>query len=330
MNERRAIVTGGAGFVGSHLVERLLEEGWAVDVLDNLSTGHADNLAPYLSVPRFRFVHIDLAEEDLPRAEADVIFHLASPASPLHYARMPIATMKVGAFGTYKVLELARETGATVLLASTSEVYGDPEVHPQPESYWGRVNPIGPRSQYDEGKRFAEALSAAYHRTYGTPIRMARIFNTYGPRMQPGEGRAVPTFVEQALAGHPLTIHGDGSQTRSFCYVSDLVEGLYRLALSDVEGPVNLGNPDERPVRELAELIIELTGSTSPIEHVPRPPDDPGRRRPDITRAREVLGWEPTVELRDGLERTVAWARQGSGRGASGSGMNLPSRRSAP
>jgi nucleoside-diphosphate-sugar epimerase len=311
MSERRAVVTGGAGFVGSHLIERLLEDGWSVVCMDNLSTGHADNMATFLSMPRFSFLQVDLAEDELPAVQADVIFHLASPASPLHYARMPIATMKVGAFGTYKVLELARATGATVLLASTSEVYGDPEVHPQPESYWGRVNPIGPRSQYDEGKRFAEALCAAYHRTYGTAIRMARIFNTYGPRMQPGEGRAVPTFVDQALHGLPLTIHGDGSQTRSFCYVSDLVEGLYRLALSDVDGPVNIGNPDERPVRELAELIVELTGSASPIEFVPRPPDDPSRRRPDITRAREVLGWEPTVELREGLERTVAWARQG-------------------
>jgi dTDP-glucose 4,6-dehydratase len=311
MSERRALVTGGAGFVGSHLVERLLEEGWTVTCMDNLSTGHGDNLAPFLPAPRFDFLHVDLAEEDLPEVRSDVIFHLASPASPLHYARMPIATMKVGAFGTYKVLELARATGARVLLASTSEVYGDPEIHPQPESYWGRVNPIGPRSQYDEGKRFAEALCAAYHRTYGTTIRVARIFNTYGPRMQPGEGRAVPTFVDQALSGHPLTIHGDGSQTRSFCYISDLVEGLYRLALSDVEGPVNLGNPDERPVRELAELIIELTGSASPVEYVPRPPDDPSRRRPDITRARELLGWEPSVELPEGLRRTVSWARQG-------------------
>jgi dTDP-glucose 4,6-dehydratase len=311
VSERRALVTGGAGFVGSHLVERLLSEGWHVTVMDNLSTGHSDNLATFLPLSRFSFVHVDLAEEDLPTVEAEVIFHLASPASPLHYARMPIATMKVGAFGTYKVLELARETGATVLLASTSEVYGDPEIHPQPESYWGRVNPIGPRSQYDEGKRFAEALCAAYHRTYGTPIRMARIFNTYGPRMQPGEGRAVPTFVEQALTGHPITLHGDGSQTRSFCFVTDLVEGLYRLALSEVEGPVNIGNPDERTVRELAELIVELTGSSSPIEFVPRPPDDPSRRRPDITRARELLGWGPTIDLRDGLSQTVAWARQG-------------------
>ncbi len=313
---RTAVVTGGAGFVGSHLCERLLADGWTVVCLDNLSTGHADNIAPFLPQDRFRFAKVDLAEEDLPQLDADVIFHLASPASPLHYARMPIATMKVGAFGTYKVLELARERGARMLLASTSEVYGDPEVHPQPETYWGRVNPIGPRSQYDEGKRFAEALCAAYHRTYGTEIRMARIFNTYGPRMQPGEGRAVPTFVEQALRGHPLTIHGDGSQTRSFCYVADLVEGLVRLALSDIEGPVNLGNPDERPVREVAERIIELTGSASPIEYVPRPPDDPSRRKPDITRARTHLRWEPRVGLREGLARTIEWARQGTDEGA--------------
>jgi nucleoside-diphosphate-sugar epimerase len=309
---RAALVTGGAGFVGSHLCERLLADGWTVTCMDNLSTGHADNIAPFLSEPGFRFIQVDLAEDELPDTDAEVIFHLASPASPLHYARMPIATMKVGAFGTYKVLELARAREARVLLASTSEVYGDPEIHPQPESYWGRVNPIGPRSQYDEGKRFAEALCAAYHRTYGTEIRMARIFNTYGPRMQPGEGRAVPTFVEQALRGHPLTIHGDGSQTRSFCYVSDLIEGLLRLALSDVEGPVNLGNPDERPIRELAELIIELTGSSSPIEFVPRPPDDPSRRRPDITRARTLLGWQPTIDVREGLATTIEWARNGT------------------
>ena len=318
----RAIVTGGAGFLGSHLAERLLEDGWSVTALDNLSTGHADNVAPLLADERFRFVHTDLAEDDLPEIESDLIFHLASPASPLHYARMPIPTMKVAAFGTYKVLELARHTGARVLLASTSEVYGEPEVHPQPESYWGRVNPIGPRSQYDEGKRFAEAICAAYHRTYGTEIRIARIFNTYGPRMQPGEGRAIPTFVEQALRHQPITIHGDGSQTRSFCFVTDLVEGLVRLAASPVEGPVNLGNPDERPIREVAELVVQLCGSSSPLEFLPRPPDDPSRRRPDTTRARTLLGWQPTVDLPEGLARMIAWARQGTattvGRGEAG------------
>ena len=307
--ERHAVVTGGAGFLGSHLVDRLLAEGWRVTVLDNLITGRMENLAAWQGRASLRFVHQDVTEFLHIPGAVDAVLHFASPASPEDYRALPIQTLKVGSLGTHKALGLAREKGALFMLASTSEVYGDPLVHPQPEDYWGNVNPIGERGVYDEAKRFAEALTLAYHRTHGVPARIARIFNTYGPRMRPDDGRAIPTFVGQALRGEPLTIHGDGSQTRSFGYVDDIVDGLHRLLLSDCQTPVNIGNPGECTVRELAEQVIAACGSDSTIRFVPAPPDDPARRRPDITLARARLGWEPSVALAEGLARTVAWYR---------------------
>jgi len=265
----------------------------------------------------FRFILHDVCEPLAIEEPLDGIFHLASPASPKDYLEHPIETLDVGSIGTRRMLELARRHGARFLLSSTSECYGDPLVHPQPESYWGNVNPVGPRSCYDEAKRFAEALTTAYRRVYGLRTSIARIFNTYGPRMKLDDGRVVPTFLDQALRGVPLTVYGDGSQTRSFCYVSDLVDGLCRLLLSDEPGPVNLGNPEELPVLEFARLILELTGSPSPIEFHPLPEDDPKRRQPDITKARQVLGWEPRVSLREGLQRTIAWLRTSRGECAS-------------
>ena len=308
---RRVVITGGAGFLGSHICDRLLQRGLHVVCLDNLLTGSADNVAHLFSHPGFSFRHYDVTEYLFVEGGVDAILHFASPASPIDYAQMPIATLKVGTLGTHKALGLAKAKGARFLLASTSEVYGDPEVHPQSESYWGNVNPVGPRGVYDEAKRAAETFVMAYHNAHGVETRIARIFNTFGPRMRKHDGRAVPAFVSQALAGEPLTVFGDGSQTRSLCYVDDLVEGLERLLFSDYHLPVNIGNPGELTVLQLAELIRELTGSPSPIDFQPLPVDDPRRRRPDISTAKRVLGWEPRIDLREGLARTIAWWTEG-------------------
>jgi dTDP-glucose 4,6-dehydratase len=309
---RRALVTGGAGFLGSHLCERLVAEGWSVVCFDSLLTGEHDNLATLRGHTAFTSVTQDITEPFDVDGPLDAVLHLASPASPVDYLRWPIETLRVGAIGTLNALELARTKGARFFLASTSESYGDPLVHPQPETYWGNVNPVGPRSVYDEAKRFAEASTMAHQRRYGLSVGIARIFNTYGPRMRRHDGRAVPTFIRQALAGEPLTIHGDGSQTRSLCYVNDLIDGIYRLTVSDEIGPVNLGNPEEVTIRQLAELIREAAGSTSRIQFVDRPTDDPERRRPDISLARRVLDWEPTVSLAGGLRLTLEWERAAS------------------
>ena len=299
------LLTGAAGFVGSHLADRLLADGHTVIGVDNLVTGRAANVAHLADHPRFRLVEAD-ASGPLELDEApDWIMHLASPASPPRYLERPIETLLVNAEGTRHLLDLARRHGARFLLASTSEVYGDPSVHPQPEAYWGNVNPIGPRSVYDEGKRYAEAITMAYRRHHAVDTRICRIFNTYGPRMDPHDGRVGSNFVRQALAGEPLTVYGDGSQTRSFQYVSDLVEGISRLMASSVGEPVNLGNPTEFTMIELAELVLELTGSRSELAFEPLPQDDPRQRRPDIGRARSLLGWQPTVPLREGLARTI-------------------------
>ncbi|MGK5169753.1 UDP-glucuronic acid decarboxylase family protein [Geodermatophilus sp. CPCC 205761] len=303
----RAVVTGGAGFLGSHLCEALLDRDIEVLCLDNFLTGTPANVAHLMERPGFRLVRADVTDYVHVPGPVDHVLHFASPASPIDYAELPIQTMKVGSIGTLHSLGLAKEKQARFLLASTSEAYGDPLVHPQPESYWGNVNPVGPRGVYDEAKRFAEALTSAYRRTNGVDTAIVRIFNTYGPRMRPFDGRAIPTFIRQALAGEPLTVAGDGSQTRSVCYVSDLVEGLIRFLLSDEPGPMNIGNPHEIPVLELAERVKALTGSDSPIEFIPRPEDDPTVRQPDITLARRALGWEPQVSLDDGLKRTIDW-----------------------
>src|SRR5262245_20000205 len=304
----RSVVTGGAGFVGSHVCERLLAEGWEVRCLDTLLTGREENLAGCMDDPRFTFEQADVTRFIGVDGPVDAVVHLASPASPRDYLDYPIHTMKVGALGTLNALGLAKASGSRFLLASTSEVYGDPLVNPQPESYWGNVNPVGPRGVYDEAKRFAEAMAMAYHRVHGVRVSIARIFNTYGPRMRRDDGRAVPTFVSQALSGGPLTVHGDGSQTRSLCFVDDLVEGLWRLPVSDLVGPVNLGNSEEVTVLELAERIRAAVGHGVPIGFTDRPVDDPQVRRPDISLAKEELGWEPKVPLESGLERMVAWA----------------------
>jgi dTDP-glucose 4,6-dehydratase len=306
---RRALITGGAGFLGSHLCERLIAEGWDVVCVDSLLSGRRDNLRSLVDHERFEFVEHDVTQPFDVTGALDAVLHLASPASPVDYRRWPIETLRVGALGTLQALELAQAKGATFFLSSTSEAYGDPLVHPQPETYWGNVNPVGPRSVYDEAKRFAEAATMAYHRTHGLQVRIARIFNTYGPRMRRDDGRAVPTFIRQAMAGEPLTVHGDGTQTRSLCYVDDLIEGLYRLILSDQKGPVNVGNPAEITIGELAALIRSIAGSSAEIVHVDRPVDDPEVRCPDISIADEVLDWRPTVPLADGLERTIEWAR---------------------
>ncbi|WP_153398566.1 UDP-glucuronic acid decarboxylase family protein [Ornithinicoccus halotolerans] len=304
---RRAVVTGGAGFLGSHLCEELLRRGWAVVCLDNFLTGATTNIAEFLQHPRFELAHCDVTENAHVRGPVDLVLHFASPASPVDYLEMPIETLRVGSVGTERALALARDKHARFVLASTSEVYGDPQVHPQPEDYWGHVNPIGPRGVYDEAKRYAEALVTAYRATYGVDTGIVRIFNTYGPRMRPADGRAIPTFVRQALAGEPVTVSGDGSQTRSVCFVDDLIEGVLALADSDLAGPVNIGNPWEMTVLQIAQDVLAATGSTSHIEFVDRPVDDPGVRRPDTTLARTQLGWEPTVSWQEGLQRTVAW-----------------------
>ena len=307
---KRALVTGGAGFLGSHLCERLLGEGFEVVCMDNLITGSVVNIEHLAGNTRFRFIKQDVTEYLYLEGPLDYIFHFASPASPIDYIKFPIQTLKVGSLGTHKSLGLAKAKGATFLLASTSEVYGDPLVHPQKEDYWGNVNPIGPRGVYDEAKRFAEALAMAYHRYHGVSTRIARIFNTYGPRMRARDGRVVPAFICQALDGHPLTVFGDGSQTRSFCYVSDLIEGICALAFSSETAPVNIGNPREMTVREFAEMVIALTGSLSRIEAKPLPVDDPRIRQPDISKAKRILGWQPKTPLEEGLKRTIEWFKK--------------------
>jgi len=313
MSAPTSVVTGGAGFLGSHLCERLLAEGHRVICVDNLVTGRRANVAHLVEAHRgdgrFRFVEQDVCQTIWIAETVDNVLHFASPASPIDYLELPIQTLKVGSLGTHNTLGLAKEKGARYLLASTSEVYGDPLEHPQKESYWGNVNPIGPRGVYDEAKRFAEAMAMAYHRVHGLEVRIVRIFNTYGPRMRLGDGRVVPAFLEQALSGQPLTVFGDGSQTRSFCFVSDLVEGIWRLLNSDYEEPVNVGNPHEMSIRQFAEAILEATCSDSQIGYEPLPVDDPKVRRPDIGRARELLGWEPRVALAEGLESTVEYFR---------------------
>ncbi len=301
-----SIVTGGAGFVGSHLCDALLADGHRVICVDNLDTGTLQNVEHIANGDDFVFRNHDLTEPLHLEEPIDYVFHLASPASPIDYMRLPLHTLKVGSYGTHNMLGLAKFKRARLLLASTSEVYGDPQVHPQPETYWGHVNPIGPRGVYDEAKRYAEALTMAYHRQQGVDTCIARIFNTYGPRMRPHDGRAIPTFLRQALEGKPVTVFGDGSQTRSFCYVDDLVRGLLLLAASGEHLPVNLGNPAEMTLLELAETVIRATGSQSEIVFEALPVDDPQVRQPDITRARQVLGWEPEISLEDGLRRTLA------------------------
>ncbi len=299
-----AVVTGGAGFLGSHLCDHLISQDFRVVCVDNLDTGSLQNVE-HLRSESFTFLNQDVIQHVLIEEPVDVVYHLATPASPIDYARLPLQTLKVGSYGTHNALGLAKFKRARFLLASTSEVYGDPQVHPQPETYWGNVNPIGPRGVYDEAKRYSEAMVMAYHRQQGVDTAIARIFNTYGPRMRPNDGRAVPTFVRQALEGKPLTVFGDGSQTRSFCYVDDLIRGLVALAESQEHLPVNLGNPNEFTMNELADAVIRITGSKSEIVHEALPVDDPQVRQPDITRARQLLGWEPEVQLEEGLRRMM-------------------------
>jgi len=303
----RTLITGGAGFLGSHLCERLLAEGHHVICMDNLITGSANNIAHLMGHERFAFVKLDVTNFIYVQGDLDYVLHFASPASPIDYLKLPIQTLKVGALGTHKALGLAKEKNARLLLASTSEVYGDPRIHPQKESYWGNVNPVGMRGVYDEAKRFAEAMTMAYHRYHEVETRIVRIFNTYGPRMRLDDGRALPTFMKQALMGDPLTVFGDGSQTRSFCYVDDLVEGIYRLLLSDEPEPVNVGNPDEISILDFAKEIINITDSNSEIVFKPLPKDDPQVRQPDISRAKEVLGWTPSYDRAEGLRKTLSY-----------------------
>ena len=305
----RVLVTGGAGFIGSHLCERFLAEGHDVICVDSLLTGDRDNIAPLFKSRQFTFLEQDITSYIYVSGALDAILHFASPASPVDYLELPIQTLKVGSLGTHKALGLAREKKARILVASTSEVYGDPLIHPQKESYWGNVNPIGPRGVYDEAKRFLEAMTMAYMRTHGIETRIARIFNTYGPRMRMRDGRVVPNFICQALRNEPLTVYGDGSQTRSFCFVDDLVEGLVRLLWSEEKEPTNLGNPAEMTIMDFAVRIRDLCGSRAEIVHKPLPVDDPKVRQPDIAKARRVLGWEPRVPLDDGLRPTIAWFR---------------------
>jgi len=305
----RALITGAAGFLGSHIADYLLEKGMSVVGMDNLLTGDVANIE-HLAGRDFVFVKHDVTNYIHLEGPVDYIFHFASPASPIDYLRVPIQTLKVGSLGTHNALGLAKAKGARFLIASTSEVYGDPLVHPQKEDYWGNVNPVGPRGVYDEAKRFSEAMTMAYHRVHGVQTRIIRIFNTYGPRMRVEDGRAIPAFLSQALKNEDVTVFGDGTQTRSLCYVSDLVDGIYRLMMSDTPDPVNIGNPTEMTMQQLAEEVIRLTGSKSKIVHRPLPVDDPKVRKPDITRARTLLGWEPKVSLAEGLPRTLAYFRQ--------------------
>lgn len=305
----RVLITGAAGFLGSHLCDRFLADGHQVVGLDNFITGHPDNIAHLIGQPTFEFVRHNISTYTYVAGPLDGVLHFASPASPIDYLEHPIPTLKVGALGTHNALGLALHKRARFFLASTSEVYGDPLVHPQPETYWGNVNPVGPRGVYDEAKRFAEAMTMAYHRYHKLDTRVVRIFNTYGPRMRPRDGRVVSNFIVQALAGEPITIYGDGSQTRSFCYVSDEVEGIYRLFMSGDSDPMNIGNPVEYTVRQLADVVLELTGARVPIDMKPLPVDDPKVRQPDITRARAILGWEPAVQLKDGVARTIDYFR---------------------
>lgn len=303
----RILVTGGAGFLGSHLCDRLLAEGHEVIAMDNLVTGNTDNIAHLAGNNRFLFIHHNITNYIYLKGELDAILHFASPASPVDYLELPIQTLKVGSLGTHNALGLALAKGARLLLASTSEIYGDPQIHPQTEDYWGHVNPIGPRGVYDEAKRFAEALVMAYHRSHQVETRIVRIFNTYGPRMRLNDGRVVPNFVAQALRGEPLTVYGDGSQTRSFCYVSDLVDGIYRLLMSNEVEPVNIGNPTETSILEFAQKINQYTGNVAGIEFKPLPKDDPKQRQPNIEKARRILGWEPKISLDQGMATTISW-----------------------
>ena len=305
-----SVVTGGAGFLGSHLVDRLLAEGHRVIAIDNLITGSTANIGHLAGNPDFHFIKHNVSNFIfLPDEKLDYVFHFASPASPIDYLELPIPTLKVGALGTHNTLGLAKDKKASFILASTSECYGDPLVHPQKEDYWGNVNPIGPRGVYDEAKRFAEAMTMAYHRYHEVDTKIVRIFNTYGPRMRLRDGRVVPAFIGQALAGKPLTVFGDGSQTRSFCYVSDLIDGIFKLAMSDYHEPVNIGNPREMTIKQFAEEIIRITGARSTIEHKPLPADDPKVRQPDIARAKKILGWQPKVQFEEGIKKTIEYFR---------------------
>jgi dTDP-glucose 4,6-dehydratase len=311
-----SVVTGGAGFLGSHLTDRLLAEGHRVIAIDNLITGHTDNIAHLSGNESYRFIRHNVSNYIfIPEKQIDYVFHFASPASPIDYLELPIPTLKVGALGTHNTLGLAKDKKARFLLASTSECYGDPLVHPQKEDYWGNVNPIGPRGVYDEAKRFAEAMTMAYHRYHGVDTKIVRIFNTYGPRMRLRDGRVVPAFIGQALSDTPLTIFGDGSQTRSFCYVSDLIDGIFRLSQSDFHEPVNIGNPREMTIKQFAEEIIRITGTKSKIEYKPLPVDDPKVRQPDISRAKKILNWEPKVEFDQGIRKTIEYFRDRLQRG---------------
>jgi dTDP-glucose 4,6-dehydratase len=305
----RVLITGGAGFLGSHLCDKFIGNGYDVICMDNLITGSPDNIAHLMGNARFRFIHHDVTEYMYVDGDLDAILHFASPASPLDYLRYPIQTLKVGSLGTHKALGLAKAKKARFLIASTSEVYGDPLVHPQQEEYWGNVNPVGSRGVYDEAKRFSEAITMAYHRYHGLDTRIVRIFNTYGPKMRIEDGRAIPAFMSQALLGEPITVFGDGSQTRSVCYVDDLVEGIFRLLLSGENNPVNIGNPDEISMLDLAKEIIEISGSSSEIIFKSLPEDDPKVRQPDITKAKHILGWEPKVQRREGLLKTLEYFR---------------------
>ena len=304
-----SVITGGSGFLGSHLSDRLLKEGHRVIAIDNLITGNVANIEHLAGNPDFKFIRHDVTEYIFVPGKVDYVWHFASPASPIDYLKIPIPTLKVGSLGTHNALGLAREKGAAFLLASTSECYGDPLIHPQTEDYWGNVNPIGPRGVYDEAKRFAEAITMAYHRFHQMNTHIVRIFNTYGPRMRLNDGRVVPAFIGQALTGEPMTIFGDGTQTRSFCFVSDLIDGIFRLMMSDFHEPVNIGNPREMTIREFGEEIRRITGTQSQIEHKPLPVDDPKVRQPDITRARKVLGWEPKVDFDKGIRETIEFFR---------------------
>lgn len=310
MEKKRILIAGAAGFLGSHLCDRFIKEGYHVIGMDNLLTGNLRNIEHLFSLPDFEYYHHDVTKFVHVPGKLDYILHFASPASPIDYLKMPIQTLKVGALGTHNLLGLAKEKKARILVASTSEVYGDPNVHPQPEEYWGNVNPIGPRGVYDEAKRFLESITMAYHNFHGVETRIIRIFNTYGPRMRLDDGRALPAFMSQALTGQDITVFGDGSQTRSFCYVSDLVEGIYRLLLSDYHLPVNIGNPAEISLLEFAEEIIKLTGTDQKITFHPLPKDDPKQRKPDITKARTILGWEPKVSREEGLKITYEYFKQ--------------------